>query len=117
MTAEHRPAGGGGVADHTFYLWDDTDEHTRTLCGVGCGYGPEDHISREAFAARERLRDAAPALLAALETLSHATAANPCWCLYSDRPGAHTDRCQQARDAVRAARGAEADDSEVSDGE
>jgi hypothetical protein len=55
------------VVDHCFYLWDDTDDVTRTLCGVGCGYGPEDHISPEAWAARERLRDAAPLLLEALE--------------------------------------------------
>lgn len=30
------------MQDHTFYLWDDTDEVTRTLCGI-CGDPPDDH--------------------------------------------------------------------------
>lgn len=55
------------VTDHTFYLWDETDERTRTLCGVGCAFGPEDHISEADFIVAERVRDAAPAMLAALK--------------------------------------------------
>lgn len=56
------------IVEHTFYLFDDTDEHTRTLCGI-CAFGPEDHIGREAWIARERLRDAAPALYEATMAL------------------------------------------------
>lgn len=60
------------VADHTFYLFDDTDEVTRTLCGYGCAFGPEDHISPEAFEAAQRIRDAAPQMLEALEAFKRA---------------------------------------------
>jgi hypothetical protein len=41
------------VTDHTFYLFDDTDDVTQTLCGVGCGYGPEDHIAARPATAAE----------------------------------------------------------------
>lgn len=54
------------IVDHPFYLWSDDDEDVAQMCGVGCSYGPPDHISAEDFAARERVRDAAPELLSAL---------------------------------------------------
>lgn len=68
MTA-HQQDSTPKVVDHTFYLWDDTDEVTRTLCGVGCGFGPEDHITSDAFRQRARLRDAAPLMLEALDRI------------------------------------------------
>lgn len=113
---EHRPAGGGGVGgvvDHLFRTgggfrnWG--GPQLRLFCGFHldtaqtelCGREQDDHLSPEAFAERERLRNAAPALLAALERAVEA--------LDSFGWGLESDCARiQGQAAIAAARGDEA---------